>query len=135
MADAKGHYCQNCGSELVDELATESLDNEGKKIVVSAKGTVGICPNCNMANSLNKDTETGPSTDSPGAEVSPRGMEGPERVEDTLVPEGADFTPAPTTSPEVPLEDSIPEGVEVDQVALADTDYASSGEPVQLPKE
>lgn len=99
MADKK-YYCQNCGAEL--EKSIQGFMPRGQETVeIKASGGVLICPGCNMANPADETTESGPSTDTPPPEASPRGEPDPPRVEDLIVPEGEEFEPAPTTSPEV----------------------------------
>ena len=117
MADT--YKCPNCGGDVKSQL--KGLSSEGEETVVAEpKGKVGVCQDCNMAVPMTKEHTEGPSTDSPPSEANTRGEPGPERYEDSVYPEGPDFVPAPTTSPEVPLEASVPDNAEEVGTTLGD---------------
>lgn len=71
--------CPNCGGDLVSKL--EIKDDQGVVTdTVEPSGGIQVCPDCNMAVDP-KEAQEG-DTEAPPPEASPRGEEGPERVED-----------------------------------------------------
>lgn len=96
------NYCPNCGNELQTSIEG-FVPGSDETTTIEPEGGVLVCPGCNMASTAEESAEH-PATESPPGEDSPRGTPNEEREEDHLVPEGEEFEPAPTTSPEVPLE-------------------------------
>lgn len=98
------NYCPNCGTELQGSIEG-FVPGSDDTIEIKPEGGVLVCPGCGMASTAGESAEH-PATESPPGEDSPRGAPDPPREEDGIRPEGEDFEPAPTTSPEVPLEEA-----------------------------